>query len=240
MLVVGAFVGGFVNGLAGFGTALFALGFFLSVMPPREAVAIIVVISVFAGALGLQAVYPHIKPHKSAIFRITIPGVIGVPFGVVALSFVSVDILKLLVAFMLLLYGGYFTARANLPQLAGHFPKFDMLIGLIGGLLGGLAALSGALPTMWLAMRDMDKQTTRTILQCYNLTLLSVTTALLWANGAYAGTTIIHTLIAVPVAMIAARFGLALFKRLNTAQFRRLLVAMTFISGLIMLFRIFT
>ncbi len=32
-LVAGAAAGGFLNGLAGFGTAVFALGFFLPIMP---------------------------------------------------------------------------------------------------------------------------------------------------------------------------------------------------------------
>ena len=39
-LIAGGFAGGFVNGLAGFGTALFALGWFLQVLPPREASAV--------------------------------------------------------------------------------------------------------------------------------------------------------------------------------------------------------
>ena len=35
-ILAGAAAGGFINGLAGFGTALFALGFFLSVLPPMH------------------------------------------------------------------------------------------------------------------------------------------------------------------------------------------------------------
>lgn len=37
-LVTGAIAGGFINGLAGFGTALFALGFWLQILPPEQAV----------------------------------------------------------------------------------------------------------------------------------------------------------------------------------------------------------
>lgn len=40
-LFMGAFLGGFVNGLAGFGTALFALGWFLQIMEPPAAVAVV-------------------------------------------------------------------------------------------------------------------------------------------------------------------------------------------------------
>ena len=50
-VVLGAAAGGFINGLAAFGTALFALGFFLTVMSP-------VVVSV--------AEY-HVSPFASVI-----------------------------------------------------------------------------------------------------------------------------------------------------------------------------
>ncbi len=56
LFLLGAAAGGFINGLAGFGTALFALGFWLQVMPPVQAVAIVLVISVATGLQGLWQV----------------------------------------------------------------------------------------------------------------------------------------------------------------------------------------
>ncbi|MHC5804510.1 hypothetical protein ACYTX7_09910, partial [Streptococcus pyogenes] len=52
-LLAGAFAGGFINGLTGFGTALLSLGFWLQIMPPPQAVAIVVVMSVVSGLQGL-------------------------------------------------------------------------------------------------------------------------------------------------------------------------------------------
>lgn len=54
ILAAGAAAGGFINGLAGFGTALLALGFWLQIMPPVTAVSMVVVMSV---ATGLQGVW---------------------------------------------------------------------------------------------------------------------------------------------------------------------------------------
>ncbi|MEO0381893.1 MAG: sulfite exporter TauE/SafE family protein, partial [Pseudomonadota bacterium] len=45
-LVLGAVAGGFINGLSGTGTALFALGFYLVVLDPVQAVAIVALMSV--------------------------------------------------------------------------------------------------------------------------------------------------------------------------------------------------
>ena len=52
---LGAAARGFINGLAGFGTALFAFGFFLNVMTPPQAVTIVVVLTVTSAPLLLPA-----------------------------------------------------------------------------------------------------------------------------------------------------------------------------------------
>ena len=239
MLFAGAFIGGFVNGLAGFGTALFALGFFLNVMPPIQAVAIILLMSFISGLLGLWTVRHDIVPNMKPASYLIIPGLCGVPFGVYSLAYVDVDLLRLLVASLLLLYGGYFSFRARLPSLKGDRPIMDMIIGLIGGVLGGLASLSGVLPTMWFAMRDRNKHTMRTIIQSFNMSLFVLAIALFWWRGAYDDQqTVLYALIAVSIALLAAKLGIIVFDKLSDYQFRRLLVIMTFISGIIMMARI--
>ena len=50
-LVLAGLAGGFINGLAGFGTALFALGFLLQILPPVQAVGLVLVLSVISGCL---------------------------------------------------------------------------------------------------------------------------------------------------------------------------------------------
>ena len=56
IIVIGAAFGGLVNGLAGFGTGLFALGWWLQVLPPTSAVALVVILSFVSGVQGVFAV----------------------------------------------------------------------------------------------------------------------------------------------------------------------------------------
>jgi hypothetical protein len=56
LIIAGAFAGGFANGLAGFGTGLFALGWWLAAMPPLDAVITVVIMSLVGGVQGLYAV----------------------------------------------------------------------------------------------------------------------------------------------------------------------------------------
>ena len=145
-ITLGAFAGGFVNGLAGTGTALFALGFLLVALDPISAVAVVSLMSVVTGIQGLWVVREALTRNVPRLMRFIIPGLLGVPVGISLLSFIDADTLKLIIGVLLLVYGGFFSFRANLPKFERRTPVLDSLIGLSGGVLGGMASLSGALP----------------------------------------------------------------------------------------------
>ena len=232
LFVAGAVAGGFINGFAGFGTALFTLGFWLSIMPPLQAVSIIVVTSVATGVQGLWIVRQEIVQYFGRALRFTLPGIIGIPLGISALHVVDVDLLKLVIGLFLLAYGLFFMARATLPTLKGYYPFVDTTFGLIGGFLGGLAGLSGALPTFWLSLREWPKGQIRAVLQPFNVTILLLTAVMFLAQGVYNQSTLLLIMISLPISILSTQIGLALFKRTKDSHFRRTLIILTFISGL--------
>ena len=61
-LVVGAAAGGFINGLAGFDTALMSLGVWLQVMQPWQAVAVVAAMSAASGVQNLWLIRRGLKP----------------------------------------------------------------------------------------------------------------------------------------------------------------------------------
>lgn len=237
ILALGAALGGFVNGLAGFGTALFALGFYLTILPPKEAVAVVVVCSVVVGAQGLWIVRDAIFARPARLLRFLIPGLIGIPLGLWILSMIEPRGLKLFIAAMLILYGGYFSLRRALPTFDRPTPIIDSVIGGLGGILGGAAALSGALPTIWCSMRPWPKAETRAVLQPFNFAVLLVTMTMLALDGVYRGGTLLYVAVALPVAILAGQLGIAVFRRIPDAAFRRLLIALCLVSGTILLIR---
>jgi len=232
-LLIGAAAGGFISGLAGFGTALFALGWWLQIMPPQQAVAVILVMSVVSSVQGVVHVRKSIELPRLSWFLI--PGLLGIPIGLQILERINADHLKLVVALFMLAYGGFFSLRKDLPNLSKETPFIDASIGFAGGILGAIAGLSGALPTMWLSMRDWAKEKTRAVLQPYNITILGLSAIALALDGAYDRETLVTTLIALPATLIAAQIGIWAFARLSDNQFRRLLVAMLLLSGVILL-----
>jgi len=156
---------------------------------------------------------------------------------VMALSVIDAGTLKLVIAGFLLLYGGFFSLRRSLPRFERPTPLADSGVGFLGGILGGAAGLSGALPTMWCSMRPWTKDATRAVLQPFNVAILGITTGMLWLQGVYTTQTLIYLAVAIPATLIAAQIGIAVFRRLRDDLFRRMLIGMCFLSGLILMAR---
>lgn len=230
-LLLGAAAGGFINGLSGTGTALFALGFYLVVLDPVTAVAIVALMSVVAGVQGVWVVREAILAQPRRLLRFVLPGLVGVPLGVWLLNGLDATALRLGVAGFLILYGGYFAIRRSLPAFSRRTPVLDSLIGGLGGILGGAAGMSGALPSMWMSLRPWTKFETRAVLQPFNMVMLVTTVTLLYLRGAYegAGTAL---LITIPTGLIAAQIGIAVFRRLSDTAFRWVLILLTLAMGI--------
>ena len=95
------------------------------------------------------------------------------------------------------------------------------------------AVLANAHPLL----RAWPKAETRAVLQPFNVCVLGLSAGLLAFRGAYTSQTLWYALIALPTAVVCAQVGLWLFRRLPDAAFQRLLIALCFLSGLILMAR---
>ena len=230
-LILGAAAGGFINGLAGTGTALFALGFYLVVLDPVRAVAIVALMSVLAGLQGVWIVRHAIFAKKARFLRFAVPGLLGVPVGLSLLSSIDAGTLRIAIAGLLIVYGVYFGFRAALPAFSRRTPLLDSVVGFVGGVLGGAASVSGAIPAIWVSLRPWPKAEARAVLQPFNVLILSTTVTLLVFKGAFDRVALEALFVTVPVGLIAAQIGIAVFHRLSNDAFRRVLILLTLAMG---------
>src|SRR5258707_2187515 len=102
LLLFGALAGGFVSGLAGFGTALMALGIWLYVLPPALAVPLVLICSVSSQISTLPTMW------KVLDFRLAWPfvigGLMGMPIGALLVARAEPQNFKLSVGVMLLVF----------------------------------------------------------------------------------------------------------------------------------------
>ena len=233
VLLAGALIGGFINGLAGFGTALLALGIWLQVLPAKQAIALVLVTSVLCGLQGLWIVRRDIGRHKARLARYLLPAVAGLPLGFLMVPYIDAAILKMTIAVLLVSYGVYFTARRSLSQFDRSTPVADAVVGFVGGIMGGAASLSGAIPTMWVGLRPWTKGEMRAVLQPFNVVVLALTGAYFAWLGAYSREVLILVAIALPGTLVGAQAGIFAFHRLGHVAFRWLLIVLLLGSGVL-------
>src|SRR6202022_2352888 len=102
LLFLGALAGGFVAGLAGFGTALMALGIWLYVLPPSVAVPLVLICSVVAQTSTLPSLWRSFDLRL--VWPFLIGGLAGVPLGTMLVAHADPGIFKLSVGALLLVF----------------------------------------------------------------------------------------------------------------------------------------
>jgi uncharacterized membrane protein YfcA len=229
LLLFGALAGGFVSGLAGFGTALMALGIWLYVLPPAIAVPLVLICSVIAQLSTLPSIWKTID--FSIVWPFLIGGLIGVPLGTLLISQADPKVFKLTVGIFLLVFPTalYFQRKEMAFSFGGK--AADGLIGFAGGILGGLAGLSGPLPILWASVRGWTKEQRRGIFQIFNFSILATSLAVQIATGFVKVDVFWLALIAFPGTVIGAWIGARAYHALSDGNFRDVVLGLLFLSG---------
>jgi len=228
LLFAGALAGGFVSGLAGFGTALMALGLWLHVLPPTVAVSLVLICSVAGQTSTLPSMWRSFD--LSLVWPFVIGGLLGVPIGTMLVAHADPLVFKRTIGVFLLMFpvALYFSAPLSLT-IGGRFA--DAAIGFAGGILGGLAGLSGPLPILWASVRGWGKDERRGIFQTFNWTVLFVALCLHIAGGRVGSDVLWSAALALPGTVIGAWLGARLYHALNDRNFRDVVLGLLFLSG---------
>src|SRR5579872_3878433 len=102
LIFAGALAGGFVAGLAGFGTGLMALGIWLYVLPPSLAVPLVLACSVIAQGSTLPSMWRSFD--LTLVWPFLIGGLVGMPIGTMLIAHADPQIFKLTVGIFLLVF----------------------------------------------------------------------------------------------------------------------------------------
>jgi uncharacterized membrane protein YfcA len=228
-VLAGALAGGFVSGLAGFGTGITAMAIWLYAVPPPVAATLVILCSVVAQLQTLPAIWHSINIKRVVWF--ILPGLIGVPVGTALLTRLDPQILKVGIGTLLLTFSAYMLLRHARPGSAWGGRLADAIIGLGGGVLGGLAGLSGVLPTMWATVRGWTKSESRGVFQSFNTTILGVALLAHAATGLLTREVGWAFLAALPGTLIGAQIGIRAYRRLSDHRFRVIILALLCLSG---------
>ena len=234
VVLLGALVGGFVNGLTGFGTAITAMGLWLYAISPSVAASLAIVCSVISQVQTLPMIWRVIEWPR--ILPFVVPGLLGVPVGTWLLAQIDPRTFRIVIGLFLLSYSGYVLARRS--PLAGSGVggrAADSAIGFGGGILGGLAGLSGVLPVVWTDIRGWTKDQRRMVLQTFNLSILAVALLSHAFSGFLTPQVGWATVAALPGTIVGSWAGSFVYRRLGDRGFQRIVMALIFASGALLI-----
>ncbi len=232
-IIAGAGAGGFVSGIAGFAFGLVALAFWVWRIEPQFLAPMVVFGSLVTQSFSIATVADSFQWKR--VMPFLAGGVIGVPIGVALLGMVNLRMFRVFVGIVLIIYCSFALLLANVKPVAAGGRLADAFSGVVGGIMGGLAGLTGPAPTLWCTVRGWDKDTQRCIFQSFNLTMQAVAMVIYWSQGILTLAVGKIFLLMVPVVIVPTILGARLYRRINATAFRRIVLSLLLLSGLVLL-----
>jgi uncharacterized membrane protein YfcA len=234
-LSVAAFAGAFVSGLAGFAGAAVAGAILLRILPPLEAVPLMMACSVGVQAANLWMLRADIQWRAS--LALIAGGLLGVPIAVYLLQTVDTRTFRAGFGALVTLYAGYMLFRPSLSDLQKtQGIGRSALVGFGGGLIGGLTGMPGALPTIWCDFRGVSKNQQRGLVQPFIATMQIAALVLMLCGHSLPSKVMMDFVISIPALAAGTGLGILMFRSVNEVVFRRTILIVLFFSGLSLVF----
>jgi uncharacterized protein len=232
IFLVSVFFGGVVSGLAGFAMGLVVSGVWLQILKPEQSAALIV------GYGLLVQSYSIWKLRHALRWRIVAPfiigGAVGVPAGAMLLIYIDPALLRIGVGLLLVAYSTYGLVGPVLKPINGGIAA-DVGIGVVNGLLGGMTGLAGPFITIWCQLRGWPKDQQRAIFQPVILAAFVLTAISLTVAGAIDAELIRLYVYGLPLLAAGVWIGLKLYGHLDDAAFRKVILVLLLISGVVLI-----
>ena len=231
ILALGIFIGFYVQTVIGFAGSLLALPILLFKMELPDAIAYISIFYLFSSVFMISKEWQNID--KKIILQLAVTSVIGVILGIVVLTFAKPLILKRGLGVFILLYVLYISfGKKKIVLNKGGVISF----GVMAGFFSGLFSTGGPLYVMCVENTVKNINALRaTMIGVLGLVTITRVPALA-VSGLLNLSHLKVALFILPFFLLAQFLGKKTFKKIDENIFKKSLMALLCVSGMIMLF----
>ena len=231
LLVV--FIATLIRSTFGFGEALIAVPLLALSIPIEIAAPLAVLLSITIAAVVV--VQDWRKIHVRSTGWLLAPTFVGIPLGIALLTSVHQNLVKGLLAVVIVAFSGYSLLGKRPPELHDDSHPWLLSCGFFAGVLGGAYGMNGPPLVIYGAMRRWSPQHFRATLQGYFLPASVVAMAGYWLTGLWIPAITHYFLISLPVALPAIFLGRVINHRLRGDTFLKYVHAGLVCVGVVLL-----
>jgi uncharacterized membrane protein YfcA len=230
IFLIATFAGAVVAGLSGFAFGLVAASIWLYILTPVQSATLIIAFGLIVQGYSVWKLRRALDWKK--LWPFMTGAAIGVPVGVVVLTWANPAYVRVGVGVFLVLYSLYAWFRPALKPVTSGGAAADAGIGFLNGVLGGMTGLAGILVTIWSGLRGWPKDQQRAVFQPVAVAIFLMSAMWLGAKGMVGADTIKLFVVGLPVLIAGTWLGLRLYGRLDEATFRKVVLVLLFVSGI--------
>lgn len=164
LLEVIVFIASLVQALFGFGSSLIAVPSLLLLLEDAKIVAPLVTLSGLV--INARLVFSLREYFRSNyLLPLVLGALVGIPFGVWILNYTPLDILKVGLAILIIIFSIYSYAQPDFRLRVSNW--WGLIVGVIAGCLGAALSSNGPPMVIWASLQDWDKDEFRSNLPAY-------------------------------------------------------------------------
>jgi uncharacterized protein len=226
--VLATFLGGFVSGFSGFAMGIVVSGIWLHIITPIQTAALIAGYGLLTQGYGILKLRQALSWRN--IWPLVLGTAIGIPIGVMLLTYTNPSYVRFGVGVLLVLYAIYGLARpAFKPMKIGTMA--DVGIGILNGLVGGLTGLGGVISTISCQLRGWSKDMQRAVFQPVLLAAFVIISIAQGITGNFTPETLKLYGIGLPFMIAGIWSGFKLYGKINDETFRKTVLILLLFAG---------
>lgn len=233
LLIIGIMTAaGIIQGVTGFGSALFGMPFLAQLLTARVATPLFALAAIFAEVVGI------IRYRKSltlnAVWRVALAAVIGIPVGVYGVALIDERIVLTILGIVIFSYASYRLLTPKMPRLAN--PNWAYPFGLLSGLLSGAYNTGGPGYVVYGTTQGWQPDTFRANLQGLFIVGSMVGLTSHFLKGNFNERVLYLWIYATPAFVGGLFIGYALNRYISPEFFTKLVLVMLVLIGLNLIF----